>query len=49
MRYLKPSITEIGIASLQVQGQGDKTMPQVDANPNDTHPSTGGCYDLDGE
>ena len=47
MRYAKPSIVVLGAASVAIQG-GTKGMPFGDAHPiTNTHPSTGGAYDLD--
>ena len=47
MKYNKPSIATLSVASAAIQGNNDKTPVQTDANPNIATHSTGGSYDLD--
>ena len=51
MHYVKPTLMELGIASFAVQSmpQGNKGIVAQDSNTAESRPSTGGCYDLDGE
>lgn len=48
MNYMKPSIANLGIASVAIQGNGIKGGAQLDADvAQQPYPSTGSAYDLD--
>jgi hypothetical protein len=47
MRYAKPSIMELGAASVAIQSLNNKVMPKTDGSGATIHPSTGNAYDLD--
>jgi hypothetical protein len=47
MRYQKPSIAQLGVASAAIQGHAVKGGMHSDADQNQPRPSTGTAYDLD--
>jgi hypothetical protein len=47
MKYAKPSVVELGLASEAIQFHGRKAITAPDGNPLDVQPTTGGAYDLD--
>lgn len=47
MRYVKPTIASLGVASAAIQGHAVKGSMHPDADESQTRPSTGSAYDLD--
>lgn len=48
MRYEKPSLAYLGVASAAIQGHGIKGLAVPDADESQQpQPSTGSAYDLD--
>jgi len=47
MKYAKPTVAFIGVASNAIQGHGNKAALSPDANTSSEQMSTGSSYDLD--
>ncbi len=48
MRYMRPSIADLGSAAVAIQGLGVKGGAAIDADESQQpRPSTGSAYDLD--